>query len=749
MKTVRHSVAILLLMGFQFSVVCVSQMVTLHLEEGKSGTVWDLRLSKDAKLAVSCGRDSTVKIWNLMTGEVVRTFRASKPTLNTCLAISPDDKILAVGDMNGVITQYSMKTGNPEHEFKAHASYIQKIQFAQNGDVLITAGRDNEIKFWDTSSKKLIRAISAGQLWINSIAVSHNGKILATAGQDGNVSLWDVGTGSLITVLGKHRRYVKSICFSPDDAYLFSGGREGQILVWDVSRKTIFSKIQLQNGFARDMTISKSGVSLFVSMMNNTIQVWDWEKNLMLKKLGTNSYGAMTSCFDDASNRLFSAHTDGSVKIWNMDNQSLVLNLVGFSDGQWLSYTPDGYYDCSSSGDRYVQWKVGDDFYPLERYATIYHQPGIIEDALTGSYHPEVDRPTLIQPPVVHIQAPRNNQFFSFGSENLEIVVQIKAEDEKSIAGIDLFLNGRAVNQEMMLESQEILRTSSKLVQRFRIPVLHGVNSLEAVAHNSARVTSNPENISFIVETQDRQRANLFVFGVGVDEYTSGFSTLLYPSHDATTLTQTLQKQEGKLFGRVYSKLLVNKDATKKSILNELSEFQGMTNQDVLILFFGGHGVRARDERGQTKYYFVPSDAGKASITKQGVSWDDVVSRVDKVKAGRVILLLDACHSGSISSGASNEKVAASLSKKIGLVFSSSSGNEFSFENKAWGHGAFTKAILDGLQGEADFTHDGIIDWSELQLFVTNEVKSMTSGGQNPTIPRLVDFSNFEIARIR
>ena len=200
------------------------------------------------------------------------------------------------------------------------------------------------------------------------------------------------------------------------------------------------------------------------------------------------------------------------------------------------------------------------------------------------------------------------------------------------------------------------------------------------------------------------------------------------------------------MYERVYTKALTDKQATREGILSAMKQLPPMASQDVLILFFSGHGVRARGVKGANDYYFVSAGATRTEIRPLV---GDMAEALSEMRAGRVILLLDACHSGAVSEGASNEKVAASLSDKVGVVFASSSGNEFSFEEPSWQHGAFTKAILGALDGGADYTADRIIDWNEFQLFVTNTVTVLTKGSQHPMIPRLEQFGNFELVRLQ
>lgn len=74
-----------------------------------------------------------------------------------------------------------------------------------------------------------------------------------------------------------------------------------------------------------------------------------------------------------------------------------------------------------------------------------------------------------------------------------------------------------------------------------------------------------------------------------------------------------------------------------------------------------------------------------------------------------------------------------------------STGRGYSIEKSNWGHGAFTKALLEGLsEAKADYNDNHIISIKEIDLYVTDRVKALTKGKQKPTtiIPESVpDFA--------
>jgi len=75
------------------------------------------------------------------------------------------------------------------------------------------------------------------------------------------------------------------------------------------------------------------------------------------------------------------------------------------------------------------------------------------------------------------------------------------------------------------------------------------------------------------------------------------------------------------------------------------------------------------------------------------------------------------------------------LSKGSGaVVISAASGTGFAIESPVWNNGVFTYAVISGLKElRADLNNDNMITVSELKVFVSNEVESLTRGRQKPS----------------
>ena len=214
---------------------------------------------------------------------------------------------------------------------------------------------------------------------------------------------------------------------------------------------------------------------------------------------------------------------------------------------------------------------------------------------------------------------------------------------------------------------------------------------------------------------------------------------------DAEAIAATFQRQQGKLYNKVSVRLLTNENATQDAVLAGLDWLEKQaTQRDVAVVFMAGHGLK--DRRGN--YYFLPHDGDAARLRRTGVNWRDLNDVISNLPS-KVLLFTDTCKAGAVTGKrravGSRVDITEALRELNAagsgvVIMAASTGNELSQERPEWGHGAFTKALLEGFDGKADVNRDGIVDMKEIDLYVTNRVKELTNGEQHPTteIPRIM-----------
>ncbi len=72
-----------------------------------------------------------------------------------------------------------------------------------------------------------------------------------------------------------------------------------------------------------------------------------------------------------------------------------------------------------------------------------------------------------------------------------------------------------------------------------------------------------------------------------------------------------------------------------------------------------------------------------------------------------------------------------------------STGRQSAAEDDKWRNGAFTKALVEGLSGKADYSKNSVISINELDLYISERVKELTKGSQTPTTTKPTTIQDF------
>jgi uncharacterized caspase-like protein len=252
---------------------------------------------------------------------------------------------------------------------------------------------------------------------------------------------------------------------------------------------------------------------------------------------------------------------------------------------------------------------------------------------------------------------------------------------------------------------------------------------------------------------------DLYVLSVGVSQYRNSQFNLKYAARDADAFANLWKQTEGSLYRRVVVTRLVDAQATAANVRAALVRLaQTATDRDGVALFLSGHGVQQPTPKGES-YYFAPHEVNPTQLSRTALPWTVFHETLRKARAKRVLLFLDACHSGNALGArqANNEQLLGELLKRQAgvLVFASSRRTEFSYEVKAKQHGAFTAALIEGIgEGRADLDigsgRDGVITSEELQTYLRTRVPQLTGNLQTPICPLMGDFGEpFPLARAR
>ena len=226
-----------------------------------------------------------------------------------------------------------------------------------------------------------------------------------------------------------------------------------------------------------------------------------------------------------------------------------------------------------------------------------------------------------------------------------------------------------------------------------------------------------------------------FALIIGNSEYTDpGLAQLTAPGKDAKDFARALSDIEICAFDEVSTVL----NEPSSSVIEIIDEFFDQKKpDDLLVLYFSGHGVR--DEFGSL--YLAFKNTVRSRLRSTAIKSDYIREVMDQSRSKRQVLILDCCNSGAFPQGVKAEVggpmgMVSALQGFGRFVLTASDATQFAWEgNQIIGetdNSLFTHFLVKGLKGEADSDGDGKITVDELYDYAYDQISRVTPK-QTPT----------------
>jgi WD40 repeat protein len=204
-----------------------------------------LDISSDGQFIVAAGFDNTIWVWELQNGHLYRRLQPQKINLIQSMAFSPDSRLLAVGDSDGLLQVWNVVEGRLLHSWQGHNHVICDLEWSHDQQLLLSASWDATAKLWSTSNYTLIQTFRGHISGVVSAALSPNSSVVVTgSGAPGNpyenepsdltLRFWRVSDGQQLAQYEGHSNWIKALVFTPDGQSVFSASSDGTIKKWNV-----------------------------------------------------------------------------------------------------------------------------------------------------------------------------------------------------------------------------------------------------------------------------------------------------------------------------------------------------------------------------------------------------------------------------------------------------------------------------------------------------------------------------------
>ena len=350
------------------------------------------------------------------------------------------------------------------------------------------------------------------------------------------------------------------------------------------------------------------------------------------------------------------------------------------------------------------------------------------------------------------------------------------------VGDIEIYLNGvvrqtESAKRLKLKNGKYSIQVDPKLIERYQVPgEALQVKVIAKTANNSISSRSVILNLTSEEPTSLR-KPSLHAVMIGVDDYKDDNLDLNYAAKDANDLHQALEQASKKFFnvddtnrvffynltrnreGKIGTDKIKGKTPDKANIIQTLEEIEKKSKpEDILLVFFAGHGEIVDKDQ----LLLLTTEATSANF--EGIRMRELLEQLNKIPAGKRVLILDACHSGAAINNMDMAQLTGKrdvkdaerqsqrlkeldkLASKSGFaIITASSSDQKALELPQYEHGLMTYALLNAmLNNKSSLDENNQLQLDKWLIATEEEVKKLN---QNQSAERMVPVT-FTLGKI-
>ncbi len=285
---------------------------------GHIAPVNSVAFSPDGKMALSGSADTTLKLWDIATGDVIRTFTGQENSRANCVAFSRDGKTALSGGQS-FLNRWNVATGQEVGAFPVRANDVASIVISPDGVTALSGDWDNELTLWDIATGDGIRRFPGHIGPVTSVAFSPpDGKMALSGSWDETVMLWDIATAHSIRSFPSHGGHVNSVAFPPHDgSTALSGGDDNTLKLWDVATGDRIRTFSGHIGPVTSVAFSpQDGSTALSGGDDNMLKLWEIATGDVIQTFIGHTAAVKSVAFSPDGRNVLSGSADRTLKLW-------------------------------------------------------------------------------------------------------------------------------------------------------------------------------------------------------------------------------------------------------------------------------------------------------------------------------------------------------------------------------------------------------------------------------------------------
>ncbi len=273
--------------------------------------------SPDGQIVVSGSNDRTLRVWEVASGNLLRTLAGPSDTI-FAVSFILEGKEIATGSGDLDLLLWKVDNGRNYETLKGHSRGILALAYDVNNRILASGSGDKSVRLWKLPSNNLMYVLEGHRHAVRSLAFSPDGRILASGSDDFTIKLWDARRGRFTANILGHTDSVLALAFNPQGNILASGSEDSTIKLWEVSTNEVINTLEGHTSWIRTLAFSPDGRFLVSGSVDRTIKIWEAATGEPLETLLGHSDWVKSVAFSPDGQLLASAGGDATVKLWDL-----------------------------------------------------------------------------------------------------------------------------------------------------------------------------------------------------------------------------------------------------------------------------------------------------------------------------------------------------------------------------------------------------------------------------------------------
>lgn len=234
-------------------------------------------------------------------------------------------------------------------------------------------------------------------------------------------------------------------------------------------------------------------------------------------------------------------------------------------------------------------------------------------------------------------------------------------------------------------------------------------------------------------------RSTYLAIVIGINTYEDpAWEPLAHAESDANAVAAVLEDPALGGFDQVLR--LSGQGATRARIKQTLQSIRTLP-QDVVVVYFAGHAIRARDRYGYWHQYLIPWDGSQRLIDETSIRFEWLADEIEHFRAQGRVVIADACNNIYEPDRPHLKGLRGQADDWVNLRYSiylrSAGEGMRAREDDRLNHGVYTHYLLEALrqpQGRSDKDHDGAVSAYEAHIFAAAQTRRFTQEQQVPMV---------------